>query len=500
MNPAPNRLFPRLRRLLFCACLLPLFSACALVQYQPLETISQVNLREGYRLQNNLLQNDDEVFTILMFSGGGSRAAALGYGVLEELNKQKVVIGGRETTLLDSVDLVYGVSGGSVLAAYYSLHGKNTIPAFEQQFLKQNFQSQIIDQVFSLANMPRLTSPEFGRGDLLQEQFEHSLFGKTTFGDLATRRQGPFAVISATDMSQGNRLDFTQEYFDIMCLNLSKLPLARAVAASSAVPLVFSPLTLNNNGGNCGYTLPAELQAALAGDGKEESLQSQTRREYIAMLQQYGNSQERPYIHLLDGGLTDNLGLRSLLDNTEIYTSSAQQRRLLNHHLRTMIFINVNAQNQMDTAIDKSAAIPGFTDVLNAIVNVPIDQNSQASLRRVRSLTDQWNQDMAEHPDKPQIALHFVSLNLRDLPESPLRKNVLNISTSFQLPAGDVNDLKTAAGILLRQSPEYARLLESLSVKPPVGPLPPAPSQTLCDAQASAASTPAASSPQQPCP
>ena len=115
--------------------------------------------------------------------------------------------------------------------------------------------------MFSLANMPRLTSPQFGRSDLVQEQFEAALFGQTTFGDLEKRRKGPFAVISATDMSLGSRFDFVQEYFDPMCLNLAKLPIARAVAASSAVPLVFSPITLNNNGGRCGYRPPAHLQA-----------------------------------------------------------------------------------------------------------------------------------------------------------------------------------------------------------------------------------------------
>ena len=154
------------------------------------------------------------MLVVLMFSGGGTRAAALGYGVLEELDKQPLYKGGRQQTMLDAVDLVYGVSGGSVLAAYFSLHGRDTIPAFERRFLKQNFQRQVSKQIFSFANLPRLTSPEFGRGDLLQEQFETTLFKNATFGDLHRHGKGPFAVITATDMSAGNRFEFTQEYFD----------------------------------------------------------------------------------------------------------------------------------------------------------------------------------------------------------------------------------------------------------------------------------------------
>ncbi|EEG33667.1 hypothetical protein NEIFLAOT_01248 [Neisseria flavescens NRL30031/H210] len=68
--------------------------------------------------------------------------------MLEELDKQKIYSGGREKSLLEAVDLVYGVSGGSVLAAYFSLHGKETIPLFERRFLKQNFQRQVSKQVF----------------------------------------------------------------------------------------------------------------------------------------------------------------------------------------------------------------------------------------------------------------------------------------------------------------------------------------------------------------
>lgn len=450
--------------LAFAAALM--LSACSLVEYQPLETIDRIDPRQGYRLHNSLQQQDaDEAFIVLMISGGGSRAAALGYGVLEALARQEVHLGGRKRKLADSIDLVYGVSGGAVLAAYYSLHGADTIPRFEKHFLKQNFQRQIVRQVFSTANLPRLTSPEFGRGDLLQEQFETTLFGKATFGDLEKARKGPFAVISATDMSIGNRVDFTQEYFDAMCLDLSQLRLARAVAASSAVPLIFSPLTLNNHGGHCGYRLPPRIRQAIELDS--EKLQNQTRREFARNLRLYENSHERPYIHLLDGGLTDNLGLRSLLDMTEIYPENLLYQQLRKEHIRKIVIINVNAQNQISSEIDKTAAVPGFRDVVTAVIDIPIDQYSQESLRRFRAVADAWNDTQRKRPGQSQTRMYFVSLNLRDLPPSPLRDKVLNIPTRFFLPPDDVNHLKQAAHQLLAQSGEYQRLLRALSAPAP---------------------------------
>lgn len=446
-----------------------LTASCALVQYQPLQTLNSVDPQKGYRLENNLKRTgEDNTIVILTFSGGGTRAAALGYGVLEELGRQKINFGSKEQSLLESVDLVYGVSGGSVLAAYFALHGKDTVPAFERRFLKQNFQRQFTKQFFSFANFPRLTSPEYGRGDLLQEQFENTLFRNATFDDLNKRRKGPFAVISATDMAAGSRLDFIQEHFDIMCLNLSELPIARAVAASSAVPLVFSPITLNNNGGNCGYVPPARMNIELHNSsGNGSRLQQQTRREMAQTYQtQYSDSSKRPYIHLLDGGLTDNLGLRGVLDEADMRSGEMMRKQMLEENIRHIIIININAQNQIASRIDQSPAIPGFADVVSAVVDIPIDKYSQESLRRFRAFVDQWNEQAQRQTDGKRRSMYFVSLNLRDLPESQLRKNVLNIPTTFYLPHNDINDLKTAARILLEQSDEYRRLLKNFSASP----------------------------------
>lgn len=205
---------------------LALLSACSLVKYQPVAGIDAVDLKQGYRFETSKLQreDDDDTLIVVMFSGGGTRAAALGYGVLEQLNQQQVTIGGKRKSLLANVDVVVGVSGGSVLAAYFALKGEETIPLFYKRFLHQNFQRQVVKQAFSMSNLPRLASPEYGRGDLLQEQFENYLFGKTTFRDLEKNAKGPFAIISATDMGIGERFNFTQEYFDPMCIDLGDLP------------------------------------------------------------------------------------------------------------------------------------------------------------------------------------------------------------------------------------------------------------------------------------
>lgn len=136
-----------------------LLTACGHIEYQPLATIDHVDHSRGYRLQHVFHdQQDDDLFLVLLFSGGGTRAAAFGYGVLEVLAATPITGHGKTASLLEKTDLVHGVSGGSILATYLGLHGKNTVPRFEREFLQQNLQSTVLRQLLSLANLPRLTS------------------------------------------------------------------------------------------------------------------------------------------------------------------------------------------------------------------------------------------------------------------------------------------------------------------------------------------------------
>src|SRR3954471_18045352 len=112
-------------RLLLAAFAGLALSACGSGHYTvnaPLE--GPVDPTHGYRYANvQAGDNTDSLMIVVNFSGGGMRAAALAYGVLERLAAERIRWNGRETRLLDEVDIITAVSGGAMTAAYYALHG-----------------------------------------------------------------------------------------------------------------------------------------------------------------------------------------------------------------------------------------------------------------------------------------------------------------------------------------------------------------------------------------
>ncbi len=75
--------------------------------------------------------------------------------------------------------------------------------------------------------------------------YEESIFHGATFADMK-QKGGPLILINASDLSYGLRFTFIQEYFDFLCSDIASFPVARAVTASSAVPVLFDPVVVQN--------------------------------------------------------------------------------------------------------------------------------------------------------------------------------------------------------------------------------------------------------------
>ena len=259
-------------------------------------------------------------------------------------------------------------------------------------------------------------------------------------------------------MTAEQKISFTQDFFDWLCVDLNDVEIARAVAASSAVPLIFSPITQNNHGGTCHAESKKDLLMLTQSKNRLLLTNFEAMKKRVA---RYQNSAERPYLHLVDGGLTDNLGLASLLDVSNLLSMRKLYAELKHYNLRNIVVVNVNAQNERTSHIDKSADVPGIKEVVNTVINVPIDKTTESTVKYSQKFAEQWNA-YAKRKKDVKIKIYFVNLSLKNLPEGQLKNDVLNIGTSFYLPESDVDKLREAAKILLQQSKEYRKALKAL--------------------------------------
>ena len=171
--------------------------------YPPNSFLKESAANKGYRLKNlDRDKKSDSLLLFLTFSGGGTRAASLAFGVLEELARTEIFLEGRKHSLLEEVDAISSVSGGSFTAAYYGLFGRRIFEDFPSHFLKRNVQRELFEEAIPLDNWFRLLSANFGRSDLAAEYYDKLLFAGGTFGDIEARG-GPLILVNATDLTLG---------------------------------------------------------------------------------------------------------------------------------------------------------------------------------------------------------------------------------------------------------------------------------------------------------
>lgn len=413
---------------------------------------------KGYRYDRlDKADNKDDLFVILTFSGGGTRAAAFSYGVLEALRDTTVDMGGKPRNLLGEVDVISSVSGGSFTAAYYGLYGNDIFTEggrFQKDFLYHDVQADLLYKLFNPYNWVRLASPDFGRIELASELYQKLLFGDATFRDLEVRRSKPFIMINATDMVKGSQFTFTQSQFDPICADLSRFPVARAVAASSNFPLAFSPMAINSYPGTCGYAEPDWVQQAL-GD-----LSANPRRYYRARMLRTYEETHRHYVHLLDGGVADNIGLRGPLTSIRSGDVDWSVLRKINlEEIRKLVVIVVDARNEVKPEFDKSPRAPGTLAVVNAIATTPLDNYSFDSIELLQDVFRRRDDAQRRQPDLHQVQLYRIYVGFDQIKDDAERENFLSTQTTFTLPRERVDALRRKAAELLRQSECFQKLI-----------------------------------------
>jgi len=408
----------------------------------------------------------DSLLVGLAFSGGGTRAAAFSYGVLEAMADVKIRWDGRERRLVDEIDVISSVSGGSFTAAYYGLFGDRIFEDYADKFLYRDVQGHLVGSLFSPASWPRLGSSQFNRSDLAAEYYDEILFEGKTFGDVIASN-GPRLNINATEIAIGAQFTFDPAQFALMCSNYTAFPVSRAVTASSAVPILFSSVILNNYAGSCPFVLPPWAQQA-------DKTADPTSRAYhlVKRMKKYENSEAMPYIHLYDGGLTDNLGVRPFLDRLTLAGSSWDLAKVMGAaNTQRMLLFVVNAQSEMNTKFKQSDLDLTLGQAVDASTSIPLNEYTFDSLTLIRlglagfasTMKEQrcaaWAATRESSEGCDDFEIFFVEVDFDKLADEERRQKMKHLPTSFSLPAEEVDDLRAAAREIVTGSRDFQEFM-----------------------------------------
>ena len=415
-------------------------------------------------LNPDIEPNYDDMVVALSFSGGGMRAAAFSYGVLQGFNETEVRSRTGPVSLLDRLDFLSGVSGGSVLAAYYGLRGKAALGDFKERFLLVNAEENLQTNL-SLGNIARGLQGGVNDTTGFPVWLDNHLYNHATLKDLLARPR-PRVWINASDIYNRTPFVFGKTAFDALCSDIRSYRVAEAVAASAAVPLAFAPIVLETYPGGCATQLQAWIERARNDPNAQPLL-----RAFAEANAHYHDGSMR-YVKLLDGGLVDNYGLSGfsigLLAAQRPFEPMTERQAV---RVRRIMFLVVDAGRDISGDFAQRIEGPSGVELVSAAANTAIDASVRSSYAAFSTLINDWSAKVKRWRCGLSAAERLrlgVGANWRCGDVSvlvdrvnfdqlgPARAGILSaIPTRFALPAEQVDLLIDGGADALRQNKSY---------------------------------------------
>ncbi len=418
-------------------------TGCATVDTAPVLNRSLIHSGYDFSRSGPDTNRSDELLLMISFSGGGTRASALAYGVLKALRNTRLQVGEKSRRLIDEVDYISSVSGGSFTAAYFGLFGEKLFTDFEPLFLRQDIESQVKHRLISFKTLRQLHSKQYGISDELARYYNEHIFKGKTLADLFLSK-GPVVDINAVDISRGSRFSFSKNQLRVICADPASIPVSRAVAASSAVPVLFSAIAIKNHADECQLQIPAWITNALKNPELDQRRANEARR-----ILSYLKPGKRKYIHLLDGGLVDNLGVRASLARS--FMAGGLEQALSQRDMnatKTIVFIVVDAANWPPVSMDETRDHPPLESIISAATSAPLVQYNKESLSLLREHFSTWRKK-----DRSRRT-YLIYLSFDQLAENE-REEMLALPTSLSLENRQVDHVIEVGKELLTSHPLF---------------------------------------------
>lgn len=465
---------------------------------------------------------DKETLVIVTLSGGGARAAALAFGTLTTLGglaPARDRAAGSADSLLDQVDIISSVSGGSVTAGWYALNGKSGLGTTGDDaklwtFLTKEWTGELIWKGLNPWSVARYTFSSYERNDVLVDFFRQHLFRDITYDAVLDRYRSdphqPYVILNATDLGHESIFQFTQGHFDLLCSDLGKYRLADAVAASGNFPLAFSPLGLQNYSGCAAQQSPSwnadgppqwiNHYGQFEGKSAVTPLSIQlnevrSARQAQDFLQSRFSGNGDQYVHLLDGGVTDNLGIRSTLAIEDdpsrvpsLYLRLSGAKRPAGYQsVRRILYIVVNARTRDPKGIDGAKGPPGEISTAFKMIDTQLDASTLADqdylIAELESIANSGRGESGATVDGPcpgpaaflsckpaaqstykapdgRLAFYVVSVDFEMIPDKACRDKAWLLPTNWGLGERKAQEAADLAKIILSNSRDLKNYYE----------------------------------------
>ena len=461
----------RLACVILCAAAL---CGCATIQNAPINIpLAATDSANGDSWA--IPSNGDDVLIGLAFSGGGTRAAAFSYGVLSEFENSEIGSPSRKDSLLDRIDYVSGVSGGAIMAAYFGLKGRDALSDFRERFLLRDAEESL-RVPFTPVSVVRAYQGGVNDAQQFPRWLDENLFHGATFAQFSGAHR-PRVLINASDVYNRTPFVFDDAMFKAICSDLNSYPIASAVAASAAIPVVFAPVVLASYPDRCQAAIPGWVTAA------QDNLAAPPLLKSLATAIAHYRDGSVPYIKLLDGGLVDNYGLSAftierLSAGTPYGPLTARQAA----RIRRFLFLVVDAGRGPSGDWVQTPDGPTAADIVAAAADTAIDSSARSSFTAFDQTMSEWRtalvhwrcslspSDREKYGLSPgwdcrDLKLFVGRINFDQL--GARRASTLNsIPTRFKLNKEDVDSLVTAGRDALRENPVFREFLTSTNGRP----------------------------------
>jgi NTE family protein len=438
---------------------------------RPLDALAQTSAGVT-RDQENLL---DETVVALSFSGGGMRAAAFSYGVLSGMADTSIRTRSGPVAMIDRIDIISGVSGGAVPAAYYGLKKRAMLNDFREKFLLRNAEEGISTDV-GVVNVVRGFSGGINDSTKFPAWLDANLFHGATLAELQKGGR-PRVTINASDIFNRTSFLFGPGSFGALCSDVSTYPVSTAVAASAAVPVVFAPVVIQNFYDKCPLPLPEWVERVRRNPDAPPMI-----RQYADAIVRYRKGEVR-FVKLLDGGLVDNFGLAGftisrMLSNTPHGPLSARE----GVKLRRVLFLVVDAGRSPGGNWTDTVAGPSGIDLVMATADTATGSSAAQSYSSFNGMMETWRNQLINwrcrlSARERQVLGVRDGWNCRDvrffigrigfdqLGQDRAAK-LDAIETRFKLPADQVDTLIAAGRDALHANSRFRDFLKSVGTAP----------------------------------